>query len=115
METPFFSLLLLRMGVGAFFFWAGLLRTEWTLLLIGAAIFFGLWIRVAALFGVLAVIASQLTLGVPVTGLREALPNIPIAIVMVIALAVLLFGRTGEFMGLDGFLKARKFKKRHGQ
>ncbi|MBI2582757.1 hypothetical protein HYW30_00240 [Candidatus Azambacteria bacterium] len=112
METPFFSLLLLRMGVGALFFWAGLEKSEWILFVLGAAIFLGLFVKVAAGLGAAAVLFANLTDQVPVTALADALPSLPLSVLMILILAVLFFGRTGEFMGLDGYWKAQKAKRK---
>ncbi len=86
--------------------WVNFLN-EWGLTLIGLSLFFGLLVRFSAPLGALMMALYFLPiLNFPYVGEHYFL--VDDHIIFILGLALLYFGRAGEYLGLDKFLRFRR-------
>jgi uncharacterized membrane protein YphA (DoxX/SURF4 family) len=82
----------------------------WTLLVVGILIIIGLFTRLASLIGIVIVLASLLpainfTAFNPVQLVNDE-------VIVLFALLVLIFGKAGHYLGVDGGLQRRRAKRK---
>jgi uncharacterized membrane protein YphA (DoxX/SURF4 family) len=82
----------------------------WALLVVGVLIVIGLFTRLASFVGIIIVLASLLP-AINLTAFNAA-QLVNDEVVVLFALFVLIFGKAGHYLGVDGGLQRRRAKRR---